>query len=105
MNREQIIKYGKMKTNSIYQFQEIIPWKYLSWCTKLKLYIRYKPIDWFRKIKLYYGNEIFTFRNGKLINTIKDDTIRGERSSLRTVDYFYDIDLKTINEVLKEMKK
>lgn len=85
MNRNQIIEYGKIKTNSICQFQGIVPWKYLSWHTKLKLYIRYKPIDWFRKIKLYYGNEIFTFRNGKLIKTTKDEIIRGKRASLSVI--------------------
>jgi len=104
MNREQIIEYGKMRTNSIYQFQEIIPWKYLSWHTKLRLYIRYKPIDWFKKIKINYRDEIFTFRNGKLINTVKDEIFRGKRASLSVLDDWSGIDSEIVSEVLKEVK-
>jgi hypothetical protein len=101
MNREQIIEYGKMRTNSIYQFQEIIPWKYLSWCTKLKLYIYYKPIDWFKKIRIRCGNEIFTFRNGKLIKTVKDEVIRGKRASLSVVDDWSGINSEVVSQILK----
>jgi hypothetical protein len=102
MNRNQIIEYGKMKTNSIYQFKEIVPWKYLPWHTKLKLYIRYKPLDWFKKIKIRYGNEIMTFRNGRLIKTVKDEIVRGKRASLSVIDDWSGIDKEIVSEVLKE---
>lgn len=104
MNRNQIIEYGKMRTDLIYQFKEIIPWKYLSWHTKLKLYIRYKPVYWFKKIKIRYGNEILTFRNGKLIKTVKDEVIRGKRANLSVLDDWSGIDSELVSEVIKEVK-
>lgn len=105
MNRNQIIEYGKMRTNSIYQLQEIVPWKYLSWHTKLKLYIRYKPIDWFRKINIRYSNEIMTFRNGELIKTIKDEVVRGKRASLSVLDEWSGIDKEVVTEILNEVEE
>jgi hypothetical protein len=104
MTRKEVVNYGKLKTNSIEQFKGIVPWKYLSWHTKLRLYIKYKPLDWFKTFKIRYGNEIFTFRNGKLIKTIKDEIVRGKRASLSVIDDWSGIDKEIVSEVFTQIK-
>lgn len=102
MTRKQIIEYGKIRTDTITQIKSYICWDTLKWYNKLYLYIRYKPLDWIKTLKLFYGNEIFTFRNGKLINTIKEKIIRGKRASLSVIDDYCDLDTEIISEVLKQ---
>jgi hypothetical protein len=104
MDRNQIIEYGKLRTNTIAQIKVYICWDTLKWYNKIYLYIRYKPFDWFKRIKIRYGNEIMTFRNGKLIKTLKDEIVRGKRASLRVVDDWSGIDSEVVSEVLKEFK-
>lgn len=102
MTKKQIIEYGKLRTNTIAQIKSYICWDTLKWYNKLYLYIRYKPFDWIRKLKLFYGNEIITFRNGKLIKIVEDKIIRGKRASLSVIDDWSGIDKEIVSEVLKE---
>lgn len=103
--KKQVILYGQISTDSIQRLKSLINWNYLKWYEKLYLYIRYKPLDLFRKVKIYYGNEVLTFRNGKLIKTVKDEIIRGKRASLTILDDCSDIDLNLVSEVLKKAKE